>query len=143
MHYTLNFTYSFRNISADVHLYLKEHRKWHINWMTRSVDKDCKVQQGAPSFSRVECQREANIPLSKPWAQWGSCTPYSRVCGFLCPQAVCMDPQSSRQAWQVGQTQTTLEDDAAIIQCVCDGKKAWHCAKETVNLLGRPNFLFK
>lgn len=41
------------------------------------------------------------------------------------------------------QPQATLEDDTAITQCVCEGKKAWHCARETVNLLGRPNFMFK
>lgn len=75
MHYTLNFTYSFRNISADVHLYLKEHRKWYINCMTRSAGKDCKVLQGAPSFSRIECHWEADIPLSKPCSQWGSQAP--------------------------------------------------------------------
>ena len=36
-----------------------------------------------------------------------------------------------------------FEDDTARSQCVCEGKEVWHCARETVNLLGRLNFMFK
>jgi len=36
-----------------------------------------------------------------------------------------------------------FEDDTAKSQCIFEGRKVWHCGRETVNLLGRLNFMFK
>lgn len=178
MHYTLNFTYSFRNISADVHLYLKDHRKWYVKLRDKVLAQELwstgrstifphggVVTRGRqPSAETTGCGRGSPESWLQTMVQ--SIFPCFHLYGCLVVHVslvlgmvglVCSCPSQNPSTGCVyrlwvfttgkpgnkGILRPPFEDDTARSQCVSEGKKVWLCARETVNLLGRLNFMFK
>lgn len=106
-----------------------------LSCVTRSLGKDYKVLEGSTIFPHGRVVARGRQPS----------VGYRGAEGFLSA------PEPGHRLWVFMTSEPAIEgiprppfgDDTARSQCVCEGKKVWHYARETVNLLGRLNFMFK